>query len=159
MKWFDRIVQSPATGGAQLAMERVSPSDFHPTEQQVQVIDRYADVPAYQRLLTGGDDPVYRLSPEQQDKLIATDIGGKRVNVICAAMPESQLRQFQWQVRALKGELRAKGYQIAQELVATQDENPLIDLDDTPFEARDAELDAKLNAELDAELEKVPAKA
>lgn len=121
MKWFDRIVQSPATGGAQLAMERVSRSDFHPTEQQVQVIDRYADVPAYQRLLTGGDDPVYRLSPEQQDKLIATDIGGKRVNVICAAMPESQLRQFQWQVRALKGELRAKGYQIAQELVATPD--------------------------------------
>jgi general secretion pathway protein E len=51
--------------------------------------------------------------------LIATDIGGKRVNVICADMPESQRREFQWQLRALKGDLRAKGYQIAHELVAT----------------------------------------
>lgn len=39
----------------------------------------------------------------------------------------------------------------ARELVATQDENPLIDLDELPFD--------DLDAELDAELEKVPAKA
>ena len=118
MKWFDRIVQLPENAGY-VAMERAASIDPGVTEPAVPVIDRYADVPTYQRLLTGGDDPVYRLSPEHQERLAATDIGGKRVNVICAAMPELQLRELQWQLRALKGELRAKGYQIAQELMAT----------------------------------------
>jgi len=126
MKWFDRT--GPELGTRPGELERSSPeaqqqrrSEFVATEplRVAEVIDKYADVPPYQRLLTGGDDPVYRLPPDQQERLIATDIGGKRVHVICAAMPEAQLQQLQWQVRALKGDLRAKGYQIVQELVAT----------------------------------------
>lgn len=118
----------PALGTRPGELDRSSPgapprrlTEFVATEplRVTEVIDKYADVPPYQRLLTGGDDPVYRLPPDQQERLIATDIGGKRVHVICAAMPEAQLQQLQWQVRALKGDLRAKGYQIVQELVAT----------------------------------------
>lgn len=94
-------------------------SDFTPTQDQQAVIRTYAEVPAYQRLLTAGEDPVYRLPADQQERLIATDIGGKRVHVICAEMDPSELDQLQWQVRALKGDLRAKGYQIVDELVAS----------------------------------------
>jgi type II secretory ATPase GspE/PulE/Tfp pilus assembly ATPase PilB-like protein len=128
MKWFDRAVPVPVLGTRPGELDRSDSeapphrrTEFVATEplRVTEVIDKYADVPPYQRLLTGGDDPVYRLPPDQQERLIATDIGGKRVHVICAAMPEAQLQQLQWQVRALKGDLRAKGYQIVQELVAT----------------------------------------
>jgi MHS family proline/betaine transporter-like MFS transporter len=44
----------------------------------------------------------------------------------------------------------------ARELVATQDENPLIDLDELPFETVD-ELNRDLDREVDDELKKVPA--
>ena len=124
MKWFDKSMPMPLLGArTDDAAHAPSPSrpEFVPTEplRVTEIIDKYTDVPPYQRLLTGGEDPVYRLPPDQQERLIATDIGGKRVHVICAAMPEVQLQQLQWQVRALKGDLRAKGYQIVQELVAT----------------------------------------
>jgi MHS family proline/betaine transporter-like MFS transporter len=46
----------------------------------------------------------------------------------------------------------------ARELVATQDENPLIDLDELPFETVD-ELNRDLDKDLDDELNKVPARA
>ena len=101
--------------------DEVNASDFRATEQLSQVISRYADVPAYQRLLTGGDEPVYRLPADHQDRLAATDIGGKRVHVIRAAMPDAELKPLQWQIRALKGDLRARGYQIVDELVATRE--------------------------------------
>ena len=50
----------------------------------------------------------------------------------------------------------------ARELVATQDENPLIDLDELPFETideLDRDLDEDLDKDLDDELNKVPARA
>jgi MFS transporter, MHS family, proline/betaine transporter len=50
----------------------------------------------------------------------------------------------------------------ARELVATQDENPLIDLDELPFDAideLDRDLDEDLDKDLDDELNKVPARA
>ncbi|WP_314193366.1 MFS transporter [uncultured Arthrobacter sp.] len=50
----------------------------------------------------------------------------------------------------------------ARELVATQDENPLIDLDELPFDAideLDRNLDKDLDKDLDDELNKVPARA
>lgn len=146
MKWFERKLEtSPAHGelalvhgsrraGVEMGMQRPpalvgetggpapsSASDFRVTEPLDDVISRYADVPPYQRLLTGGDEPVYRLPADQRERLIATDIGGKRVNVIRASMPEADLKPLQWQIRALKGDLRAKGYQIVDELVATPD--------------------------------------
>jgi MHS family proline/betaine transporter-like MFS transporter len=46
----------------------------------------------------------------------------------------------------------------ARELVATQDENPLLDLDELPFETID-ELNRDLDKDLDDELNKVPARA
>jgi MHS family proline/betaine transporter-like MFS transporter len=46
----------------------------------------------------------------------------------------------------------------ARELVATQDENPLINLDELPFETID-ELNRDLDKDLDDELNKVPARA
>lgn len=145
MKWFERKLESTSSPLGELALvhggpgsgsqlgSRRSPalaqessardvsqaSDFRVTEPLDSVISRYSDVPPYQRLLTGGDEPVYRLPADQRERLIATDIGGKRVHVIRASMPEADLKPLQWQIRALKGDLRARGYQIVDELVAT----------------------------------------
>jgi general secretion pathway protein E len=83
------------------------------------VIEQYADVPEYLRLLTGGPHPVYRLPADQQEWLIATDLGGRRANIIRAALGASEQATLQPQVKALKGELRAKGYQIVDERVAS----------------------------------------
>ena len=88
------------------------------TEHLAPVIEKYADLPEYLRLLTAGEEPVYRLPPEQQERVIATDIGGKRVNIICSTMSAAELAALQWQIKALKGDLRAKGYLIVDELVA-----------------------------------------
>lgn len=82
------------------------------------VIEKYADVPEYIRLLTAGEDPVYRLPADQQERLIATDLGGKRVNIIHACMSDAELLQLQGQIKALKGDLRTKGYLIVDERVA-----------------------------------------
>lgn len=116
MRWFER-----PRGPGLVSGDDGSVAAFCATEPQHDdaVIDKYSDVPPYLRLLTGGDDPVYRLPAEQQERLIATDIGGKRVHVFRAAMPVAQRDALQLQLRALKGDLRAKGYQIVQELVAT----------------------------------------
>src|SRR5688572_11090931 len=116
MKWFER-----SRGLALVGPEPVGASEFTMTEPQgdVALIDKYSDVPPYLRLLTGGDEPVYRLPADQQERLIATDIGGKRVHVFRATMPTAQREHAQWQLRALKGDLRAKGYQVVQEFVAT----------------------------------------
>ncbi|MEY4564609.1 MAG: hypothetical protein RLZZ618_3886 [Pseudomonadota bacterium] len=84
------------------------------------LIKHYADLPQYVRLLTGGEDPVYRLPLDQQELLIAADLGGKRVNIIRAEVSRSEVHALQAHLRALKGDLRAKGYQIAEELVASR---------------------------------------
>ena len=83
------------------------------------VIDKYADVPEYLRLLTAGPSPVYRLPADLHERLVATDLGGKRANLIRAAMEPAALSQLQPQIKALRGELRARGYLIAEERVAT----------------------------------------
>jgi general secretion pathway protein E len=88
-------------------------------------ITKFSDIPQYLRLLTAGDAPVYRLSAELQTRLVATDVGGKRVNIITAQLGRhdlpAQRQQLHWQSQALQGELRAKGYQITAELVATHE--------------------------------------
>jgi general secretion pathway protein E len=96
-----------------------------PSQPALSAIQKYAEIPAYLRVLTTGEDPIYRLSPEQQERLIATDLGAKRVNIIAlegvAQLPVAEQAAIQWQIKALKGELRAKGYQIVAELVTTRE--------------------------------------
>jgi general secretion pathway protein E len=83
------------------------------------VVDKYADIPEYLRLLTSGEDPLYRLPQELQELLIATDLGAKRVNIIYAEHALKVYSQLPWQIKSLKGELRARGYHIVGELMAT----------------------------------------
>lgn len=82
------------------------------------VLERFVDVPAFQRLLTEGDEAVYRLPPAIQDDLVALDLGAFRALVIAKAgqVPQSPL---QLQVRSLRAALRTAQYQV-QEREATQ---------------------------------------
>jgi general secretion pathway protein E len=133
-QWFGRLavrkvdvdlsspppLPSPASGGEPEAGGHKASAVAPPS-----TITKFAQIPQYLRLLTAGDAPVYRLSAELQTRLVATDVGGKRVNIITAAPGRhdtpTQRQQLLWQCKALQGELRAKGYQITAELVATHE--------------------------------------
>ncbi len=83
------------------------------------VIDKYVDVPPYQRLLTAGDDPLYRLPAGFEHLVIAADAGARRVHLIRADLAPGELAALRVQIKALKGDLRAKGYQFVDERVAS----------------------------------------
>lgn len=82
------------------------------------VLERFVDVPAFQRLLTEGAEAIYRLPPAMQDDLVALDLGAYRALVIAKAgqAPQSPLHQ---QARSLRAELRTALYHV-QEREATQ---------------------------------------
>jgi general secretion pathway protein E len=109
----------PLVGSGHGGVVTFDETDAPLSEPQPTVIEKYADIPEYVRLLTLGEDPLYRLPRELQELLVATDLGAKRVNIIYAEHALKQYSQLPWQIKSLKGELRAKGYQIMAELVAS----------------------------------------
>lgn len=82
------------------------------------VIERYADLPEYQSMLTHGPEAVYPLPPDLQRRLLAIDLGGRRALIVRVVMPASEQALLQQHLQALRGTLRARGYKVADEVLA-----------------------------------------
>ncbi|MES2887753.1 MAG: ATPase, T2SS/T4P/T4SS family [Pseudomonadota bacterium] len=82
------------------------------------VIERYADLPEYQSMLTHGPEAVYPLPPDLQRRLLAIDLGGRRALIVRVVMPAFEHALLQQHLQALRGTLRARGYKVADEVIA-----------------------------------------
>lgn len=82
------------------------------------VIERYSDLPEYHSVLTHGADAVYTLSPPLQRRLAAIDLGGRRALILHALVPSDEQPLLQQHVKALRGSLRARGYNVSGEMGA-----------------------------------------
>ena len=82
------------------------------------VIQRYAELPEYQSLLTHGAEAPYPLSPELQRRLVAIDTGGRNATIIVSMLPAADWHLVQQHSKALKGTLISRGYRVTEELIA-----------------------------------------
>ena len=108
-----------AAGAAQGTAEAVaSPSGFRDTESQPEVVTQFHQLPAYLSLLTVGSDAIYQLPVPTSERLLAIDLGAKQARIVRATMPTAEREALDATVKAVKGALRARGYSVADELVA-----------------------------------------
>lgn len=80
------------------------------------VIERFADVGEFQRLLSEGADAVYAVPTAIGERLVALDLGAKRAVILKAAGLDSARDAEVFQhLRSLKSQLRASGYLVLDE--------------------------------------------
>lgn len=84
------------------------------------VLERFAEVGEFQRLLSEGGDAVYPVPSDVAERLVAIDLGAKRATIIKAAglHPQRDAEVLQ-HLRSLRAQLRATGFTLCDERVAT----------------------------------------
>ena len=95
-----------------------STSAFRESDMVADTVAQFHRLPAYQALLTVGPEAVYQLPPALHDKLIAIDCGARLARLVRATMSAADTLALDGTVKAVKGALRARGYGVAQDLVA-----------------------------------------
>jgi type II secretory ATPase GspE/PulE/Tfp pilus assembly ATPase PilB-like protein len=103
-------------------LNRLPHSGFAPTDLAVAPINSFTALPKFQvGLLSQGDDAVHRVSPGAQSHLAALNLGAMKCVIVRAVGLEGEQRKgIELEYRALTTQLRANGYTIEPDLVATQ---------------------------------------
>lgn len=112
--------QSPSPGdSAAILSSDNAPQGNEPEDYAV--ISHIAKVPSFLRLLTVGDDAVYRLPQGLRDKLVALDLGTKQA-VLLRSTDEGKGEmpaEVRAHARSLKGALRELNFHLGEDLLAT----------------------------------------
>jgi general secretion pathway protein E len=80
-------------------------------------LSHFHQLPAWQSILTVGPDAIYALPLVLQDRLIALDEGARRARIVRAVMPAAELESLGPTLKAVRGALRARNYQVVDEIL------------------------------------------
>ncbi|MEP6503807.1 MAG: ATPase, T2SS/T4P/T4SS family [Betaproteobacteria bacterium] len=111
------VEEDPRTRGAAGGLSTPA-SGFRESDVLADTVTQFHRLPAYQALLTVGAEAVYQLPPTLHEKLIAIDCGARQARLVRATMSAADMLALDGTVKAVKGALRARGYGVADEIVA-----------------------------------------